>query len=170
MVDFAEGNYYVARCDAAALGDPALPRFPRLMTFNSVVLEGCTPPAGLSYAAALRALNVSVKTDLTLRNVPAGANFSAVTFSDLSLERLDIAKKAERPADVLVPSEDFLDPLTSLKNLALIGIRPTRLPANLKGLRLRNTHIEVLPPGALNTVTLEVGYYKFILLFPIQQQ
>lgn len=152
-MNFAEGDYYRMSCGAAALDDPAQPRFSRLMRFPRVVLEQCAPPAAGQYAAALRALNVSGALDLTL-SLPPGAALSAAALAGLgALRRLELRAPPALPA-ALPPA--LLDALPALRELALHGVRPARLPPRLDRLLLRHTGVRELPPEALAVRVLDV--------------
>ncbi|XP_046967077.1 protein toll-like [Vanessa cardui] len=139
-------RYFHLTCpENVTLENESLPRFERAVKVLYVKLTACAPPAR-GYAAALRALNVTVRGALELDKTPAQPALHAAHLRDLDVASLAISSAAA----LLTPDPDFLEPLVTLRNLQLTGVSLSRsatllLPQTLESLSLNNVGLASIP-------------------------
>ncbi|XP_064072556.1 protein toll-like [Vanessa tameamea] len=142
-------RYFHLTCpENVSLESEVLPRFERAVKVLYVKLTTCAPPAQ-GYAAALQALNITVRSTLELDKTPAQPELRAVHLRDLDIASLAISSAAA----LLIPDPDFVEPLVTLRNLQLTGVSLSRsatllLPQTLQSLSLNNVGLASIPADA----------------------
>ncbi|XP_047532159.1 protein toll-like [Vanessa atalanta] len=142
-------RYFHLTCpENVSLESEVLPRFERAVKVLYVKLTACAPPSQ-GYAAALQALNISVRSTLELDKTPAQPELRAVHLRDLDIASLAISSAAA----LLIPDPDFVEPLVTLRNLQLTGVTLSRsatllLPQTLQSLSLNNVGLASIPADA----------------------
>ncbi|CAG4992714.1 unnamed protein product [Colias eurytheme] len=143
-------RYFRLNCpENVRLDGGALPQLERAARVPQVLLHGCAPPAA-GYAAALRALNVSVGTKLYLDATPPEPRLAARHFTQLRLTTLRISTDG-----LLRPDATFLEPLNELADLTLknVKVTPSSLAAlspTIRSLNLNRSGVEELTDVIFN--------------------
>ncbi|XP_045496958.1 protein toll-like [Colias croceus] len=138
-------RYFRLQCpENVRLDGGALPQLERAARVPQVLLRGCAPPAA-GYAAALRALNVSVGNKLYLDATPPEPRLAARHFAQLRLTTLRITTEG-----LLRPDATFLEPLNELADLSLKNVKVTpssliALSPTIRSLNLDRSGVEELP-------------------------
>ncbi|KAM3955094.1 protein toll-like [Aphomia sociella] len=116
--------------EGVSLHSPSLPCFSRNMTIPSVRLKYCNVPSD-SYSTRLAQLNITVSRDLFL-NVyfKQETSFSQVQFKGLRIKYFKLEHEIKVKKAFL--ADDWMEPLTELTRVDLIGVSLPPMPSTNK--------------------------------------